>query len=157
MSISTCAIALKRETTFDARPIICVSSTKEGKTQIRWAIIIGRKMHKWTRVNNIPSNGFPIVYLTLTKWLWNPHVKKPGKNIMGMGVCKIVKQMGRVDPNNQAKTVTLEKWLIVTLNWRCYKHPPISPPNLDTNLTLLEYREPLFHTHLESLHQIDED
>jgi hypothetical protein len=35
---------------------------------------------------------------------------------MGMGVCKIVKQMGRIDPKNQAKTVTFEKWLIVTLN-----------------------------------------
>jgi hypothetical protein len=35
---------------------------------------------------------------------------------MGMGMHKIVKQMGNVDPNNRVKTVTLEKWLIVTLN-----------------------------------------
>jgi hypothetical protein len=35
---------------------------------------------------------------------------------MGMGVCKIIEQMGRVDPKNQVKIVILEKWLIVILN-----------------------------------------
>jgi len=35
---------------------------------------------------------------------------------MGMGMHRIVEQMGKTDPNNQVKIVTLEKWLIVTLN-----------------------------------------
>jgi hypothetical protein len=30
-------------TTFDARLIICVSSTKEDKTQVGWAIDVGQK------------------------------------------------------------------------------------------------------------------
>jgi hypothetical protein len=33
-----------------------------------------------------------------------------------MGVRKIVKQMGKVDLENQAKTVTPKKWLTMTLN-----------------------------------------
>jgi hypothetical protein len=44
----------------------------------------------------------------MTKWLWNPHVGKLGKNIMGVGVRKIIEQMGRANPNNWMKTVTLE-------------------------------------------------
>jgi hypothetical protein len=41
-----------------------------------------------------------IVYLTPTKWLWDPHVGEPEKNIVGMGVCRIVKQMGKIDLKN---------------------------------------------------------
>jgi hypothetical protein len=33
-----------------------------------------------------------------------------------MGMRKIVKQMGRIDPNNQLKRITFEKWLTMTLN-----------------------------------------
>jgi hypothetical protein len=39
-----------------------------------------------------------------------------GKNIVGVGVRRIVEQMGKVNPNNQMKTVTLEKWLTMTPN-----------------------------------------
>jgi hypothetical protein len=35
--------------------------------------------------------------------------------------------MGKTNPKNWEKTVTLEKWLIVTLNWSYYRHPPINP------------------------------
>jgi len=35
---------------------------------------------------------------------------------MGMGMYKIVEQMVKIDPENQAKIVTLEKNLIVTPN-----------------------------------------
>jgi hypothetical protein len=35
---------------------------------------------------------------------------------MGMGMCKIVEQMGRVDPKNQMKIVTLRKWITMILN-----------------------------------------
>jgi hypothetical protein len=41
-----------------------------------------------------------IVYLTRMKWLWDPHVRKRKKNIMGMGVQRIVEQMGKVDLDN---------------------------------------------------------
>jgi hypothetical protein len=33
-----------------------------------------------------------------------------------MGVHIIIKQMGKINPKNQAKTITFEKWLIVTPN-----------------------------------------
>jgi len=38
------------------------------------------------------------------------------KNTVGMGMDKIVKQMGKVDLKYWAKIVTFEKWLIMTLN-----------------------------------------
>jgi hypothetical protein len=53
--------------------------------------------------------GPPIMYQTSTKWLWNPDVKKPKKNTMGMGVHRIVEQMGKVDLENQVKTIYLLK------------------------------------------------
>jgi len=101
--------------------------------------------------------GSPIVYLTLTKWLWDSHVGKLDKNTMGMGMDRIIEQMGKVDSKNQTKAVILEKWLIMTTNWRCYKHPPIAPPNLGANLTLHKHHEPLFHTRHKSLHQTNEN
>jgi hypothetical protein len=42
--------------------------------------------------------GLRIMYLTSTKWLWDPHVEKLGKNRLGMGMCRIVKQIGKADP-----------------------------------------------------------
>jgi hypothetical protein len=65
--------------------------------------------------------------------------------------------MGKTYAKNRVKIVTLKKWLIVQLNWKCYKHPPITPPNMDINVRTFEHHEPLFHTCHESLHQIDED
>ncbi len=47
----------KIRTTFDARPIICISSTNEGKTQVKWAVIVRWKVWKWIRINNFPPNG----------------------------------------------------------------------------------------------------
>jgi hypothetical protein len=64
--------------------------------------------------------------------------------------------MGKYDPNDRVKTKTHENGLIVTLNWRCYKHH-VAPPNLNANLTLFERHEPPFHTHHELLCQIDKD
>jgi len=54
-----------------------------------------------------------------------------------MGVHKILKQMEKINLENQVKIVTLEKWLIMKSNWRCYRHPLVAPPNLGENLTLL--------------------
>jgi hypothetical protein len=68
-----------------------------------------------------------------------------------------VEQMGKIDLENWAKIVTPEKWLIVTSNWKRYGYPPITPPNLDANLTSFKHHEPLFHNHHELLDQIDED
>jgi hypothetical protein len=44
------------------------------------------------------------------------HVKKPKKNTVGMGMCRIIEQMGKINLMNQMKIITLEKWLVVTLN-----------------------------------------
>jgi hypothetical protein len=38
------------------------------------------------------------------------------KVIVGMGMHKIVKQMGKVDPENKTKIVILDKWSTMTLN-----------------------------------------
>jgi hypothetical protein len=65
--------------------------------------------------------------------------------------------MGKVDPKNQTKIVILEKWLIMTPNWKHYKHPPIALTNLGAHLTLCECHEPLCHTCWKSIHQIDEN
>jgi hypothetical protein len=42
--------------------------------------------------------------------------KKPEKNTVGMGVHNIVKQMGKINLENQAKIVTLENWWTMTPN-----------------------------------------
>jgi len=80
-------------------------SRTKGKTQIGWDVFMGWRAQKWTKANNVPPNGSLIMYLILTKWLWNPHVKKPKKYIMGMGMHKIVEQMVKNDPKNQVKTI----------------------------------------------------
>jgi hypothetical protein len=38
------------------------------------------------------------------------------KNIVGMGVHRIVEQKGKIYPKNQTKTITFEKWPIATPN-----------------------------------------
>jgi hypothetical protein len=101
--------------------------------------------------------GFFVVYLIMMKWLWDPHVGIPKKNIVKMGVYKIVEQMGKINPKNLVKIVILEKWLIVTPNWRCYEHPLVALPNFGADLTSFECHEPLFHTHDKLLHQMNED
>ncbi len=84
------------------------------------------------------------------KMIMKSPCQKFWENIVDLGVCRIVKQMGRIDPNNQVKIITFDKWLIVTLNWRRYAHPPIAPPNLGANLTSFKCYEPLSHTHHKS-------
>lgn len=60
--------------------------------------------------------GFRIVYLIVTKWLWDPDDDKPKKNTIRMGMHIIIKQMGIVDQKNWAKSVTHEKWLTMPPN-----------------------------------------
>jgi hypothetical protein len=49
-----------------------------------------------------------VMYLISMKWLWNPHVKKLEKHIMGMDMHWFIEQVGKVDLKNWAKTITLE-------------------------------------------------
>ncbi len=37
-------------------PIICVSSAKEGKTQVGWVVVVRRRVQRWARTNNVPPN-----------------------------------------------------------------------------------------------------
>jgi len=102
-------------------------------------MLLGKKHKcepKWTTL--LPMDLF-VMYLTATKWLWNPHVKKLDKNTMRMSVHKFIEQMKKNDRKNQTKTIILEKWLTMTSNWRCYKHPLVAPPNLGVNLTSLKH------------------
>jgi hypothetical protein len=45
-----------------------------------------------------------VVYLTPMKWLWDLHIKKLEKNIVGVDMCRIVEQIGKIDLENQAKS-----------------------------------------------------
>jgi hypothetical protein len=49
----------KIRTSSNARHIICISPANKGKTQIGWIIIIGQKMQRWAKTNNVPPNGSP--------------------------------------------------------------------------------------------------
>jgi len=44
--------------------------------------------------------GPPIMYLIWMEWLWDPHIEKLEKNIVGMGVHRIIKHVGKADPKN---------------------------------------------------------
>jgi hypothetical protein len=54
-----------------------------------------------------PKDPF-VVYQTQTKWLWDLCVEKLERNIVGMDTCKIVEQMGKINPKYQWKTTTFE-------------------------------------------------
>jgi hypothetical protein len=87
-----------------------------------------------------------VMYLILMKWLWNLHVEKLEKSTVGMGVCKIVEQMEKIDPKNWAKLQLLKNgW-----HWHQIEGitdiPFVTPPNLDANVTSFECYELLFHT-----------
>jgi hypothetical protein len=67
-----------------------------------------------------------VMYLISTKWLWYPHVEKPFKKTMGMGMCKIIKQMGKINPMNRVKIIT---WKMANCHnptfgrvWRWHSH-----------------------------------
>jgi hypothetical protein len=47
----------KTSNTSDARPIMCISSANEGKTQIRWVIVIRQRVRRWAN-NTPPKNSF---------------------------------------------------------------------------------------------------
>ncbi len=97
-------------------PTICVSSTKEGKTQMGCVIDVGQIAWKWARINNVPLNGSPYNVPNFDKMIMKSHIMKLRKNTMKMGVRRIIKQMGKVETKNWTKTVTFEKWLTMTLN-----------------------------------------
>ncbi len=85
-------------TTFETIPTICISLANEGKTQVGWANIVGWKMWRCVKVNNTLPTRSPCHVWDLIKWLWDPNVKKHARNIVGMGMDIIVRQMGKVDP-----------------------------------------------------------
>ncbi len=68
-----------------------------GKTQVGLVVGVGQKVQICVKVNNVLPKGFFNVYQSWTKWLWNPYVEKLARNIMGMGMHSIVKQMGKID------------------------------------------------------------
>jgi hypothetical protein len=72
-------------TTFETWPTICILNLKiEGKTQVGWVVEIGWKVWKCVKANNILLKGSFYHVLIQTKWMWDDHVKKIVKNIMGM-------------------------------------------------------------------------
>ncbi len=142
----------------------------QGKTQVGWAVVVIRKLQRWTIVNNAPSKWsfyyvpnfdhskqcslqWSLCYVTDSdKMTMRSHVRRLEKNRMGIGVHIIVEQMRTIDSKNWTKTIILKKWLIVTSHWRHYKYLPITPHNLSANLTLFEHHKSLSHTRCESLH-----
>jgi hypothetical protein len=81
--------------TFDARPAICVSSTNERKTQVKWVVVIGQKTRRWTKTNNVPPNGSPCPIHDSNQITMNFYIGNFEKNIAGMGMHKIIEQMGK--------------------------------------------------------------
>lgn len=71
-------------TTFEIGPTICVSSMNEGKTQVGWVVATRWKARKCVKANNILPKGYFYHVLIQTKWMWDDHVKKLVKNIVGM-------------------------------------------------------------------------
>jgi hypothetical protein len=39
-------VIIKKKTTSNAKPTICISSTNEMKTQVRWTIVIGQRVKR---------------------------------------------------------------------------------------------------------------
>ncbi len=68
-------------TTSDARPTICVPSSNEGKTQVRWVVVIGWKVRKWTRANNVLLNGYPCHVLDFDEMIMKSPCRETWKNI----------------------------------------------------------------------------
>ncbi len=52
---------------FETRPIICISSTNERNSQVGWADVIGWKMKKCAKKNNVPPKGSFCHVLNLKK------------------------------------------------------------------------------------------
>jgi len=91
-------IIAKKKNTSKAWQTTCVSFTNEGKTQVGWAIVIGRRTWRWISVNDIPPKGSPYRQpdsnAMIKKSLCLETSKKYSKN----GVRKTNEQMGKVDP-----------------------------------------------------------
>jgi len=56
---NSCCNRKKQGTTFNAGLTICVSSTNKGKTQVGWVVVVGQRVQRWARTNNVPPNGSP--------------------------------------------------------------------------------------------------
>jgi hypothetical protein len=129
------------------RLTIFVSSTKEGKTQVGWAIAIGQKMQRWAKANNIPPNGFPYHVLNFQQNDYEipmlRSLKKIHWGIMWVGLLNKWEKMIQI--TKWRKIITLDKWLIATINQKGYKHPLVAPLNLNVNLTSFKHCESLFH------------
>ncbi len=69
------------KTTFDAGLVICVSFANEGKTQVKRAAIVGWKMQKWVRSNNIHPNGSPCCVPNFNKMTMRSPCSETLKNI----------------------------------------------------------------------------
>jgi hypothetical protein len=78
---------------------MCISFANEGKTQVGWVAIIGRRTWKWASANNIPPKGSPYCVWDSNEMIMRSHVfRRLQKNIVEMGVRKTNEQMGKVDP-----------------------------------------------------------
>jgi hypothetical protein len=67
------------------KPIICISSNKNGKTQVGWVIAIGQKSQMWVKTNNIPPNGFPYCALDFNKMIMKSPCQEAWKKYCGDG------------------------------------------------------------------------
>jgi hypothetical protein len=86
------------DTTFEIWITICISLERERKNQVGWAIIIGQIMWRCVKVNNTPPKRFPCCLLNSNEMIMKSPCWKLTKNIVGMGMHKIVGQMGKNNP-----------------------------------------------------------
>jgi len=120
-------VGIVKKKPFNVKPTICIAFANKGKTQVRVVATLKQRVQSWTIVNKVPLNGSSCCVLYFDEMTMKSPCWKAWKNIVGMGVHKIIEQMGKVDSENSAKIVIPEKWLTMTSNWRHYRHPLASP------------------------------
>jgi hypothetical protein len=64
---------------------MCVSSPNEGKTQVKWAGIVRRRVWRWISANNIPPKGFPCHVQDLDEMIVRFSCLETSKNYSGNG------------------------------------------------------------------------
>jgi len=75
----------KSNNTSRARPIMCVSSTNERKTQVRWATTVGQKVGRRVSANNTLPKRSPCHVLDSDEMIVRSWCLKASKKYSGDG------------------------------------------------------------------------
>jgi hypothetical protein len=73
---------------------------------VGWVAIVGWKMQRWTKANNIHPNGSLCCVPNFNKMTMKSPCQKSKKNTMGMGMRRIVKQMEKLGKDHNSWKMT---------------------------------------------------